>query len=140
MGQWVEPLRRSRPKLRNSGLALAELLALSATMVAHADPLAPAGRGAGAAPVIVRVWDGSGSGQHPRRATSTGRSVMRANGLADGFRGVGAEPRLGSLLRTGVPTYWVWGPGGGAFDYPFADRRGPPGNRFGSQEGRGRPF
>ena len=27
----------------------------------------------------------------------------------------------------GVPTYWVWGPSGGAFDYPFADWRGPTG-------------
>src|SRR5215468_3917815 len=26
-----------------------------------------------------------------------------------------------------VPTYWVWGPSGGAFDYPFADWRGPTG-------------
>src|SRR5262249_32268831 len=57
-----------------------------------------------AAPVIVRVWDGSRSGQHRRLATSTGCSVMRANGLADGFRGVGADPRLGFLLRIRVPT------------------------------------
>ena len=28
---------------------------------------------------------------------------------------------------TGAPTYWVWGPSGGAFDYPFADWRGPTG-------------
>ena len=27
----------------------------------------------------------------------------------------------------GAPTYWVWGPSGGAFDYPFADWRGPTG-------------
>ena len=27
----------------------------------------------------------------------------------------------------GVATYWVWGPSGGAFDYPFADWRGPTG-------------
>ena len=26
-----------------------------------------------------------------------------------------------------VPTYWVLGPSGGAFDYPFADWRGPTG-------------
>ena len=24
-------------------------------------------------------------------------------------------------------TYWVWGPSGGAFDYPFSDWRGPTG-------------
>jgi hypothetical protein len=33
----------------------------------------------------------------------------------------------GPYLWPGVPTYWVWGPGGGAFDYPFADWRGPTG-------------
>jgi hypothetical protein len=27
----------------------------------------------------------------------------------------------------GVSTYWVWGPSGGAFDYPSADWRGPTG-------------
>jgi len=27
----------------------------------------------------------------------------------------------------GVPIYWVWGPSGGAFDYPFAEWRGPTG-------------
>ena len=27
----------------------------------------------------------------------------------------------------GVPTYWVWGSQGGAWDYPFADWRGPHG-------------
>jgi hypothetical protein len=97
-------------------------------MVAHADPLAPAR--ARAAPVIVRVWDGSGSEQHRRLATGTGRSVMRANGWADGFRGVGGRAAGGvPYCGPGVPTFWVWGPGGGAFDYPFEDWRGPPGNR-----------
>jgi hypothetical protein len=33
----------------------------------------------------------------------------------------------GSSSWQGVPTYWVWGPSGGAFDYPFADWRGPTG-------------
>jgi hypothetical protein len=26
--------------------------------------------------------------------------------------------RLGSIWLRGGPTYWVWGPSGGAFDYP----------------------
>jgi hypothetical protein len=35
---------------------------------------------------------------------------------------------LGDLLdQHRIPTYWVWGPSGGAFDYPFADWRGPTG-------------
>ena len=33
----------------------------------------------------------------------------------------------GPHARLGVPTYWVWGPSGGAFEYPFADWRGPDG-------------
>jgi hypothetical protein len=35
--------------------------------------------------------------------------------------------RLGSSGWQGIPTYWVWGPSGGAFDYAFADWRGPTG-------------
>ena len=33
----------------------------------------------------------------------------------------------GAYLGPGVATYWVWGPSGGAFDYPFADWREPHG-------------
>ena len=72
-------------------------------MIAHADPLAPAR--AGAAPVIVRVWDGSGSGQHRRLATGTGRSVMRAMDRPMGSAVLGVERRVGSLLRAGGPDF-----------------------------------
>jgi len=47
-----------------------------------------------------------------------------------GFPAMGAERssrRMGPYPGPGVPTYWVWGPSGGAFDYPFADWRGPTG-------------
>ena|SRR5271166_552635 len=100
MGWAPSPLRCRRPNLRNLGLAFAGLLALSATMVAHADPLAPA-RGAGRAPATVLV---------PPR--------WGPNGYPGGWGPYGGPP---------VPTYWVWGPSGGAFDYPFADWRGPTG-------------
>ena len=105
-------------------------------MVAHADPLAPAR--AGAAPAIVRVWDGSGSGQHRRLATSTGRSVMRANGWADGFRGVGGRAagrfptagrgsrRFGSGVLATVPLI-------------IRSQTGEARLVIGSQEVRGRP-
>jgi len=33
----------------------------------------------------------------------------------------------GSVSRRWWPTYWVWGPSGGAFDYPVSDWRGPTG-------------
>ncbi len=111
--------------MRNPGLALAGLLALSTTMVAYADPLAPAG--AGAAPAIVRVW-GSGSGQR-----SAPDNQHRTFGYARQWIG-GWVPRCRgqsggwvSYCRTGLPTFWLWVPGGGSFDYPFADWRGPTG-------------
>jgi hypothetical protein len=113
--------------LRNLGLALAGLLALSATMVAHADPLAPAS--AGAAPAIVRVLDGiaqggSGSGWHaaPGHMRHWNRGWVPPRWGPNGYPG-GWGPYGGPR----VPTYWVWGPSGGAFDYPFADWRGPTG-------------
>jgi len=50
--------------------------------------------------------------------------AVLANGMAYRF------PRLGGRTTPAAGrrgTYWVWGPGGGAFDYPFADWRGPHG-------------
>ena len=57
--------------------------------------------------------------------------VIRSNGTVHGFRGVGG--RAGGWVRhcgTGAPSYWVWGPSGGGFDYPFADWRGPTGGKL----------
>jgi hypothetical protein len=42
----------------------------------------------------------------------------------------GANHHYGVWARYGgpaVPTHWVWGPSGGACDYPFADWRSPTG-------------
>jgi hypothetical protein len=106
-------------------------------MVAHADPLAPAR--ARAAHVIVWVWDGSGSGQHRLLATSTGRSVMRANGWADGFRGVGGRA-AGGFPTAGRGSRLS---GSGVLAAVPLIIRSQTGEAFlviGSQEGRGRPF
>jgi hypothetical protein len=63
--------------------------------------------------------------------TGVERPTPRVNLTADRFRRVGARI---VLLVGGVPirgcastSYWVWGPSGGTFDYPFADWRGPTG-------------
>jgi hypothetical protein len=37
------------------------------------------------------------------------------------------EWRMGPYGGPTVPTYWVWGSSGGAFDYPFADWQGSTG-------------
>jgi hypothetical protein len=77
----------------------------------------------GSAPGVALVRDASSSGWH------------QAPGHLRQGR-VGSVPRhwrknwnsgWGPYLWPGGPTYWVWGPGGGAFDYPFADWRGPTG-------------
>jgi hypothetical protein len=41
--------------------------------------------------------------------------------------GPGFNGGWGPYGGPGVPTYWVCGPSGGAFDYPFSDWRGPSG-------------
>ena len=97
-------------------------------MVAHGDPLAPAKGGCSA-----RDCAGMGTAavQDSIGAWQPGLDV-RSCAPIDGPMGsaeLGAERRVGSYCGPGVPTFWVWGPGGGAFDYPFADWRGPPGNR-----------
>ena len=89
--------------MRVVGLALAGVLALTA-------------------PIAAKAGDGSGSGWHHPATGSwqfgAGR-VASSNGgwcpphwAPNEFRGKG--PYRGPA----VPTYWVWGPSGGAFDYP----------------------
>jgi hypothetical protein len=58
-----------------------------------------------------------------RSAVSGGSA---GQGVVVGTRRIGTEPfsgRWGPYGGPGVPTYWVWGPSGGAFDYPFSDWR-----------------
>jgi hypothetical protein len=118
-------------------LALAGVLALVVPLAGRADPVGSKKGPVGAvqAPGIVQVWGGNGPGYHPmpngwdgdwRRLPSPSRqwnggSVSRRwwpNGPPGGWA---------CCLGPSVPTYWVWGPSGGAFDYPFSDWRGPTG-------------
>jgi hypothetical protein len=104
--------------MRFLGLALAGSLALMAPIAAHsASPGSNMGQAmTGPTPDVVQGsnWHSApgagGGGWHPPHW---------GPGRFNGGRGPYGGP--------GVPTYWVWGPSGGAFDYPFSDWRGPSG-------------
>ena len=104
--------------MRVLGLALAGVLALTAPIAAQTSPPGPRVNPAAPVPGVAQVWDG----HRPM-----------PNGRAGGWRqgpGPLRQSNSGWVPQhwgPGVPTYWVWGPSGGAFDYPFADWRGPTG-------------
>ena len=119
--------------MRVLGLALAGVLALTVPITGHAggpgSVMGPAN--AGPAAGIVSARDDGGSSRH-LGAVGAHPTAGRAHQWNDG----GGRPHWGPNRYYGgwgpyggpvVPTYWVWGPGGGAFDYPFADWRGPTG-------------
>ena len=119
--------------MRVLGLALGGSLALTVTVAPQAAPLGSHMRpaGAGPAPGVMQVWDGNRPGGHSA-PNGRGGGWQQAPGHSRQWNG-GWVPRHwdpnGSPggWRPGVPTYWVWGPSGGAFDYPFADWHGPTG-------------
>ena len=101
--------------MRVLGLALAGALALTASIGVQAGSLGP-----GYYP-IPNGWDGDW-----RRVP--GPSHQWNGGWASRHWGPNGPPgRWCPCAVQGVPTFWVWGPSGGAFDYPFADWRGPTG-------------
>jgi hypothetical protein len=118
--------------MRVFGLAFAVLLAVTVSIVAHANGLRsniPAN--AGPAPGIVLAWDGGGSGGH-----SGALGGQRTAGHARQWNGQWVPPHWGPSHfyggwgpygGPGVPTYWVYVPGSAVFDYPFSDWRGPTG-------------
>jgi hypothetical protein len=122
--------------MRALGLVLLGGLTLTAPMEAQAGPLgSPAGpSGAGLAPGVVRIWDGNRPGWHPmpngwngdwRRVSDPSRQLKWSgprHWAPNGAPG-GRVPYSGP----GIPTYWVWDSSSCAFDYPFADWRGPTG-------------
>jgi hypothetical protein len=87
----------------------------------------------GPAPGVVNVQDGYGPGYHPmprgwdgdwRQAAGTSRQ-LNGGGVSRNWAPNGRPGGWACCLGPGVPTYWVWGPSGGTFDYPFTDWRGP---------------
>lgn len=129
-----------RPQMRILGVAVAGVLALTAPTTADAGPAA-LGFTAGAVntnptPAIVLVRDGSGSEWHHPVPGSLGGGWHQETSRVGQWKGGWCPPHWGATgphgawgpyPGPGVPTYWVWGPSGGAFDYPFADWRGPTG-------------
>ena len=104
------------------GRALAGVLAVTVPMAAHdggpGSVIRPVN--VGPSPGIVLVWDGSRSSS---QVAANGRHSTA--GRADQWNGESMFPPRGPNRRGWgpyawhrVPTYWVWGPSGGAFDYP----------------------
>jgi hypothetical protein len=115
--------------MRFLGLALAGVLAVTAPIVAHAGPLIGKRAAAPAGPpsAIVQIWDGNGSGSHHPANASWGGGWQFGAGRVTPSNGEWCPPHWGpNRVYDGsgphrgpaVPTYWVWGPSGGAFDYP----------------------
>jgi len=109
--------------MRVLGMALAGVLALIAPIAAHsASPGSNTGQTTtGPPPGIAQVGDGHNSNWHP--APGGGGGGWHPSHWGPSRLNGGWGPYGGP----GVPTYWVWGPNGGAFDYPFSDWRGPSG-------------
>ena len=119
--------------MRVLGLALLSVLAITPPIVARASGPATNMRpgNVGRASNIVLIWDGGGSGGHSGVTTGhrpAGRGEWNGRGAVSHW---GPNRYYGGCCFYGgppVPTYWVWGPSGGAFDYPFAaEWRGPTG-------------
>jgi hypothetical protein len=89
--------------MRGFGLVFAVLLAFSASAAAQAEPP----RSKMGLPGHWHQW--------------------RNGWVAPNWRPNGPPGWWGRYPGPGVPTFWVWGPSGGSFDYPFADWRGPTG-------------
>ena len=101
--------------MRVLGLVLAGALALTAPIGVQAGSLGPGSYS------MPNGWDGDW-----RRAPSPSRQW---NGGSASRRWWPNRPpgARACCPGPGVPTYWVWGPSGGTFDYPFADWRGSTG-------------
>jgi hypothetical protein len=120
--------------MRVLGLALAGVLAVTAQTAAQtAPPGSKIGPAAANPPVIAQLGAGNQPGRPPA-ANGWGRAGHQIPGQPRHWNGGpipshwGGRPGgWGPFLGPGVPTYWVWGPSGGAFDYPFSDWRGPTG-------------
>src|SRR5215472_9128845 len=98
--------------MRFLGLVLAGALALTAPTAVEGGSLGP-----GYYP-MPNGWNGDW-----RRAPSPSRQWNGGSVLQRWWPN-GPPGWRACCLGPGAPTYWVWGPSGGAFDYPFADWRG----------------
>jgi hypothetical protein len=111
--------------MRALRLALAAAVVSVVSIAAQAGPLGVARADGDAASGVAQIRDRDGSDWHS--APNRGAGSMRQ--WKGGWRWWpnGAPAGWGPYPGSDAPTYWVWGPSGGAFDYPFADWRGPDG-------------
>jgi hypothetical protein len=102
-----------------NGLALAGILAVIVPIAAHANGPSMRPVNEGPSPGIVLAWDGGGSSRNARTIGD-----HPTTGHMHQWNGGWMSPHWGPHRFKGVwcpcgrPTYWVWGPSGGAFDYP----------------------
>ena len=101
--------------MRVLGLVLAGALVLTAPLGLQAGSLGP-----GYHP-MPNGWDGDWRRVPSPSPQWNGGSVSRR------WWPNGPPGWWACCLGPSVPTYWVWGPSGGAFDYPVSDWRGPTG-------------
>ena len=110
-------------------LALAGVIVIGLPIAADADGQGRIRGPAGVGPVpgVART----GAGPALDTFSAIGRSGPVTGQIRQGHGGRASHslpPRvLVPFGWPGVPPYWVWGPSGGGFDYPFADWRGPTG-------------
>ena len=123
--------------MRVLGLVLVGGLALTGPIGVSAGPQGSLIRPGGAGPAlgVVQTSDGNRVDGHPMPNGWNG-DWRRAPGPFRQWNGASVSRRWwpngppgwwACCLGPSVPTYWVWGPSGGVFDYPFADWRGPTG-------------
>lgn len=118
--------------MRVIGLALVGVLAVIEPIAAQAHGPGPnpgPANAAAASGIVPARDDGGPAGRSAVGGRPKAGHVRQWNG-AWGPRYWGPSfypPGPGPYGWQGVPPYWVWGPSGGAFDYPFADWRGPTG-------------
>ena len=101
--------------MRVLGSVLAGALALITSIEVQAGSLGPSYH------PMPNGWDGDW-----RRAPSSSRQWNRGP-VSPHWVHNGPSGWWACCPARGVPTYWVRGASGGAFDYPFADWRGPTG-------------
>ena len=118
--------------MRALRLALAGILAVVLPIAAHAKGPESDMKPVDVGPVsgIVLAWDGGGSDRHAEAIGGNpgGHDRQWNGGRVRPHWGPHRQPQppgWGPYGWHGVPTYWVWGPSGGAFDYPFQDPREP---------------
>jgi hypothetical protein len=87
-------------------------------------------RGFGLVFAVLLAFSASAAQAEPPRSTTGPAGHLHQwppGSVSPNWRPNVPPGQWGPYPGPGVPTFWVWGPSGGNFDYPFADWRGPTG-------------